>query len=438
MHVLYGMADFLRQFLNQPAFFLGLVALIGLVLQKKRPVEVVKGTLHTVIGLLVFTAGSVILIDGIGPINEMLQVGWGVSGVYPLSETAFAVTIERLAHWIVPAFALGFAGHLLLVRLLPRFHCVYLTAHIMLFISSMLVVGLHYGLRLDGFPLVAVTAVLCAAYWTVMPQWTYDAYARHLADGKFTLGHHVHLSVALASEIGRLVGEPENDADQLDLPEVLTLFQDVTINAAITLPVFFFMVGVAVGLPAVRQQAGDQAWWFYLLTRGLRFSAGLTVMLLGIKEFLEALVPAFEGWAERVIPGAIPGLDVPVFFPSSPVGMMLGFIGGAVGMFVVSLVLFFAESALFVFPSLIVAVFEMGTMGVFANERGGWKAALLAGFVGGVLLSVGAFILQPVTAPVLAGTGAQYGSLDSAYVFGPLMWLLRLLGQMLGVSSPSL
>jgi PTS system ascorbate-specific IIC component len=303
----------------------------------------------------------------------------------------------------------------------------------MLFISSMLVVGLHYGLGLDGLPLVVVTATLCAAYWTVMPQWTYDAYARHLADGKFTLGHHVHLSVALASEIGRLVGRPEDDADQLDLPEALTLFQDVTINAAITLPVFFFIVGVAVGLPAVRQQAGDQAWWFYLLMRGLRFSAGLTVMLLGIKEFLDALVPAFEGWAERVIPGAIPGLDVPVFFPSSPVGMMLGFLGGAAGMFLVSFVLFVARSALFVFPSLIVAVFEMGTMGVFANERGGWKAALLAGFVGGVLLSAGAFVLQPVTAPLLAGTGAQYGSLDSAYFFGPLMWLLRLLGQMLGV-----
>jgi len=433
MTVLNSVVAFFRQFLNQPAFFLGLVALIGLVLQREKPVAVVKGTLRTVIGLLVFSAGSAILIDGIAPINEMLQAGWGVAGVYPLSETAFAVAIEELSGWIVPAFAVGFIGHVALVRFLPRFQCVYLTAHIMLFISSMLVVGFHYGLGLTGAPVIGLTAVLCAVYWTVMPQWTYDAYARHLADGKFTLGHHVHLSVALAGEIGRLVGRADEDADRMELPEVLTLFQDVTINAAITLPLFFFAVGVAVGLPAVRQQAGDQAWWFYLLMQGLRFSAGLSVMLLGIQEFLGALVPAFEGWAERVIPGAIPGLDVPVFFPSSPVGMMLGFVGGAAGMFLVSVVLFFIESPLFVFPSLIAAVFEMGTVGVFANKRGGWKAALLAGFVGGILFSAGAFILQPVTAQLLAGTGAQYGSLDSAYIFGPFMWLLRWLGQGLGI-----
>lgn len=435
MEFLYGVADVFRQFLNQPAFFLGLVALIGLVLQRESLVQVVAGTLRTVIGLLVFSAGSMILIDGIGPINDMLQAGWGVSGVYPLSETAFAVAIEQLAQWIVPAFALGFAGHILLVRLLSPFRCVYLTAHIMLFISSMLVTGFHLGLGLSGLPLIGVTAILCAVYWTVMPQWTYNAYARDLADGKFTLGHHVHLSVALAGEIGRLVGSPEEDADQIQLPEALALFQDVSLNAAITLPLFFFVVGVAVGLPAVRQQAGDQTWWFYLLMQGLRFSAGLTVMLLGIEEFLSALVPAFEGWADKVIPGAVPGLDVPVFFPSSPVGMMLGFVGGAVGMFFVSVLLFLLRSSLFVFPSLIAAVFEMGTMGVFANKRGGWKAALLAGFVGGVMLSAGAFILQPVTAPLLAGTGAQYGSLDSAYLFGPFMWLLRLIGQLVGVGS---
>ena len=430
MEILYATADVLRHFLNQPAFFLGLVALIGLILQRKSSVEVVKGTLRTVIGLLVFTAGSTILIGGIGPINEMLQAGWGVSGVYPLSEIAFGVVIDRLGSWIVPAFALGFIGHILLVRLLPRFRCIYLTAHIMLFISSMLVVGLHFGLGLKGLPLIALTAAVCAVHWTVVPQWTYDAYARHLADGKFTLAHHVHLSVALACMIGELIGEPENDADQMELPKVLTLFQDVTVNAGITLPLFFFVVGVAVGLPAVRQQAGDQIWWFYLMMQGLRFAAGLTVMLLGINQFLEALVPAFEGWAEKVIPGAIPGLDVPVFFPSSPVGMMLGFMGGAAGMFLVSVFLVLFKSSLFVFPSLIVAVFEMGTMGVFANKRGGWKAALVAGFVGGVLLSLGAFVLQPVTAPVLAGTGAQYGSLDSAYLFGPLMWLLRIVGKL--------
>ena len=50
--------DFIVNVLSTPAILVGLVALLGLVLQKKPIEELVKGTLKTIVGFLVLSAGA--------------------------------------------------------------------------------------------------------------------------------------------------------------------------------------------------------------------------------------------------------------------------------------------------------------------------------------------------------------------------------------------
>ena len=53
--------DFVISFLSTPAILLGLVAMVGLLAQKKKGSEVLTGTFKTVIGFLVFSAGGTIM-----------------------------------------------------------------------------------------------------------------------------------------------------------------------------------------------------------------------------------------------------------------------------------------------------------------------------------------------------------------------------------------
>src|SRR5690606_36657818 len=51
------------------------------------------------------------------------------------------------------------------------------------------------------------------------------------------------------------------------------------------------------------------------LMQGLQFGIAVAVILFGVRTILGELVPAFQGIAERLVPGAVPSLDAPIVFP---------------------------------------------------------------------------------------------------------------------------
>ena len=102
-------------------------------------------------------------------------------------------------------------------------------------------------------------------------------------------------------------------------------------------------------------------------------------MLLG------ELVPAFKGISDKLVPNAVPALDVPALFGFAPNSLMLGFIFATLGM----IVAMFISSALFgavPLVSIIGAFFTGGVAGIMGNALGGRIGAMVSGFVYGVEL----------------------------------------------------
>ncbi|MEG0542062.1 MAG: PTS transporter subunit IIC, partial [Angelakisella sp.] len=54
--------DVLQQILSTPAILVGLVAFVGLLLQKKPIEDITKGTIKTIVGFLVLGAGADFLV----------------------------------------------------------------------------------------------------------------------------------------------------------------------------------------------------------------------------------------------------------------------------------------------------------------------------------------------------------------------------------------
>ena len=66
------------QVLDKAPLFLGCIALLGLMLQRKKASEVVDGTVKTIVGLLVLTIGSGTLLTSLAPVMGKLNTTLGI------------------------------------------------------------------------------------------------------------------------------------------------------------------------------------------------------------------------------------------------------------------------------------------------------------------------------------------------------------------------
>ncbi|HPL28070.1 MAG TPA: PTS transporter subunit IIC, partial [Anaerolineae bacterium] len=71
---------FIIQLVQIPAVVLGLIALIGLLMQRKPAGEVLSGTLKTILGLLIMSVGIGALINALIPIQAMFEAGIPAAG----------------------------------------------------------------------------------------------------------------------------------------------------------------------------------------------------------------------------------------------------------------------------------------------------------------------------------------------------------------------
>jgi PTS system ascorbate-specific IIC component len=173
--------------------------------------------------------------------------------------------------------------------------------------------------------------------------------------------------------------------------------------------------------------------------QGLQFGIAVAVILFGVRTILGELVPAFQGIAERVVPGAVPALDCPIVFPFAQNAVLVGFLSSFVGGLVsLGLIAWIFEPGLgmaLILPGLVPHFFTGGTAGVFGNATGGRRGAVAGAFVNGVIIT----FLPALLLDVLGSFGkanTTFGDADfgwfgiiTGYAVkgGPILGLLLLL-----------
>ncbi|WP_297288639.1 PTS transporter subunit IIC [uncultured Flavonifractor sp.] len=428
--------------LKQTPIFMGLIACVGLLVQRKAAKDVIEGTLKTIVGMAAFNLGVNLLCTAILAINDILKPTLSTSGVYPFPDiaTGVAYTFDIVAQNVIQIMIIAWFIHILLVRIFHKwFKCVYLTVHMMINQSAINILFWHFAMGLEGIPMYVACITVDVIYFTVSPMLTYKE-ATEMSNGAFALGHLNQFGAWAGAKLGRLVGDPVKDnADRLKLPGWLSMFGDMTLNLAITMPISFLIIGIiaiVVGNPEAMavldtNRAGQNAY-LWLIMQGINFAAGVVVLIYGLRMFIASLIPAFRGFTEKLLPGCVPALDCMVFCPYSQMGATLGFLGNAAAAIICCVCLAAFGCPVFVYPSLAICFFDGATEGVFGNHTGGWKGALLAGFVGGLVLHLGVLLLNPLTGP-LAEQGVQYGNFDTSSFNAILFFLIHKVGGLFGL-----
>lgn len=411
----------MRDIVGTPAILIGLIATIGLILQKKTFSEVVSGGVKTAAGYLIFQGGAGIIVGVLNFLGPTIQAAFGLTAP-ATGGIPYDVFLETWGGFATAAVAVGFIINLLLARFTPLKY-IYLTGHLMIVAAEVVIAGLlvtHPAIS----PLTAilVAGVIIGVYWTIQPAIMNKFMIGVTGTEELAYGHTSSIGVWLAAFFGKFVGKPEESAEDVELPEALDMFKDTVVSLALVLGIFTVIVGLVAGPAAVGVFSGNTNYIIYSLLQGLRFGAGISIVLYGVRLIIGELVPAFRGISKVLVPGAKPALDCPIIFPYAPTAVVIGFISSFLG-FVVSMLIIGVAGWGVVIPNMITVFFPGGAAGVFGNSTGGWKGAILGGFIMGVLLAFG----QLVVGNVLA-TSVPYQALRA----DPDTHVLPLLGTVIG------
>lgn len=128
-----------------------------------------------------------------------------------------------------------------------------------------------------------------------------------------------------------------------------------------------------------------------MIVQAFTFTAGVEIVLSGVRLFIGELVPMYKGIADKLIKNSKAAVDCPVVFPYAPNAVLIGFIasfaGGLIGMAISIGMHSGGAIAAVILPGLVPHFFLGATSGVFGNVKGGFIGAIVGPFIHGLIIT---------------------------------------------------
>lgn len=385
--------------LSEPAVLVGLIALIGLIAQKKPVTECIKGTVKTIMGFVILGAGATLVINSLGDFAVIFQHAFGIKGIVPNNEAIVSIAQTSFGKEMAMIMFFAMLVNILIARLTP-WKFIFLTGHHTLFMSMMVAVILSAG-GMSGVPLIAVGSLVVGVAMVFFPAIAHPFMKQITGSDDVALGHFSTCSYVLSALIGAKFGNKAHSCEDVQVPKSLLFLRDTPVAISFTMGIIFLVTSAFAGPEFVSSVAKGKHWFMFSLMQSITFAAGVYVILQGVRMVIAEIVPAFKGISDKLVPNAKPALDCPIVFPYAPNAVLIGFLSSfAAGL--VGMALLYAMGLTVIIPGVVPHFFVGAAAGVFGNATGGRRGAILGAFANGLLLLT---ILPVFLLPVLGDLG---------------------------------
>ena len=433
--------------LQQPAFMIGLIVMIGYILLGKPWYDVLAGVIKAIVGYLILTVGSGGLVNNFRPVlvglkdrfnmNAMvIDPYFGQNAVTAGVEEVFGKAFGNAMILLLIAFIVN----ILLVRFskMTKLRALFTTGHVQVQQAATaywLILFACPFLLNNNVALLVVMALILGAYWAVGSNLTIKP-CQELTDGAgFCLAHQQMFGIAFNTWLAeKLFGKRKNGKeikkiDEIELPGFMSIFNENMVCTSILMIVFFGAILCILGREYLVEQKfmkEGASMVFYVIQTCLYFSVYLAILQLGVRTFVTELTASFQGIADKLLPGSLPGVDCAVVFGfGSANAVPLGFLAGFAGQILAIIALIVLKSPVLVICGFVPVFFDNATIAVFANEKGGIKAALLLPFFSGICQVFGSAIIAGWVG--MAAYGGYLGMWDWAVVWPVMTAVMKFL-----------
>ena len=420
---------FILDIVSTPAILVALIAIIGLVLQKKTLPDIMKGGIKTFVGFLVVSGGAGIILDSLNPFGKMFEQAFNLSGVVPNNEAIVAVALTQYGSSTAMIMFAGMIFNILIARF-TKFKYIFLTGHHTLYMACMIAVILTVA-GFTSVPLILLGGLALGIIMSISPAFVQKYMVLLTGNDKVALGHFSALGYWLSGFVGGLVGDRSKSTEDIHFPKSLAFLRDSTVSITISMTIIYVIVALFAGSTYIETElSSGTSSLVYALQLAGQFAAGVFVILAGVRLILGEIVPAFKGISERLVPNSKPALDCPIVYPYAPNAVLIGFISSFVGGLVSMVIMIFTGSVV-ILPGVVPHFFCGATAGVIGNASGGVRGATIGAFCQGVLIS----FLPVFLMPVLGGLGFEGSTFSDADfgLSGIILGMLNKFGSQTGI-----
>ncbi|MDO6657414.1 PTS ascorbate transporter subunit IIC [Anaerobacillus sp. 1_MG-2023] len=420
------MLDTLVAILSNPAIILGLIAALGLIALRKTTSDVIKGTLKTLFGFLILQQGANIIVGALVPFSAMFTDAFGLTGVVAEDNALVAAVQTVLGKETAMILIFSFLINVVIARV-TRWKYIFLTGHMMFsFAGTMAIVFDQMGV--SSVITIILGSLIQGVSMVFFPAIAQKSVRQITGNDNVAFGFWGSSWITFSGWLGGKLGNKEKSSEDVKVPKTLDFLKDMSVLMGIVMVTIYLTTAFFVSPELLSELAGNQNPYQFVVMSALTFVVGILILLQGVRMFLGEIVPAFKGIGEKIVPGAKPALDVPVFYAYAPIAVTIGFLSALIG----GLIVTFASSLLpvTVLPSVIGLFFMGGAAGVFGNAKGGRRGAMVAGFFLGLSWSLLVALAYPLVDVTAYGvTGLWFASPDAIIV----VVIIRLIGMLFGI-----
>jgi ascorbate PTS system EIIC component len=418
-----GIVDFIiESILTQASITIALIAFLGLLLQKRPFGEVMSGSFKTLLGFLVLSAGSSIIVTSLIYFGEIFSEGFGMQGIVPSIEAINGQAMNELGlgNQIALTFLAIFVFNIILARF-TKWKYIFLTGQAVLWMATMTTVfGSFAGL--SGFTLILVGGLVGGIFAVAMPAIAQPIVRKITGSDDIALGHFCTIGYVFAAGVSKLVGKGSKSTEDIQFPKGLSFLQDTYLSVAVVMMPLYVITAAFAGPEFGSTFSGDVNYLVYAFLQSVQFVVGVYVLLSGVRLLLAEIVPAFRGIALKIVPDAKPALDCPVLFPYAPNAVTAGFVTTTIGSVLAMFVLPWFGLAM-ILPGMLTNFFAGGTAGIFMNAVGGRRGVLIGGIAHGFFITLLPALLVPIFNDLgfVNATATDVDTVTAALVFD---WLI--------------
>ena len=410
--------------LTQAPITIALIAMLGLLLQKKPTGQVISGTFKTLLGFMVLSAGSNVIVQALTYFGAIFTEGFGMQGLVPSIEAINGQAMGELGLGSEIALTLGaiFIFNIIIARF-TKWKYIFLTGQALLWMSTICAVfGYWCGLR--GVTLILVGGLIGGIFAVAMPAIAQPYVRKITGNDDIALGHFCTVGYVLTAWVGKLTGGKKSvSTEELQLPKGLEFLQDTYLSIGIVMIPLFLVTAFFAGPEFCADYAGATNYLVHAFLQAVQFVVGVYGLLAGVRLLLAEIVPAFRGIAMKLVPDAKPALDCPVLFPYAPNAVIIGFVSTTIGS-VIGMFLFPMFGLPMILPGMMTNFFAGGCAGIFGNAMGGTRGCIISGIIHGLFITLLPAILSPMLADIgfLNATCTDVDTIVCGLLYG---WLLK-------------